>query len=505
VNKLVTSTLDLVGVARASVEASINESVIRIAITGLSRAGKTVFLTSVIQNLVALGHGKNTLPRLTAAMMSAGVSRLRAVEVLPAGAAAVPYFDLATKFANLASDRPSWPPRTEDLAQVSLNLVVEREGAVWQKLGARRIRLEILDYPGEWLLDLPLLEKSFARWSEETLARLRRSPRAALCEAFFTFLRGFDSSSPLDDAVVRQGHLLYRRAIDECRSKLGMRYLQPGRFLCPGPRTEAPFMWFFPADIPAGRDIRGSAGAQLRDRFEAYKADMRASFFDTHFVDFDRQVVLVDVLGALHAGREAYEDTEQALSDVAACLDYGSNLPWPLQVSGAVGRQALARLFSTSRRPPGSAADSLGRTLGPRGIKRLAFVATKSDHVPAMQRDNLRNLVRAIAETVRSRLAFGGRPVSYHAAASVVSTRDSTASYEGRPVEVVLGVPVGSDRDRPFYPGEVPSARPRESFWGNRYFEMPVFVPPRIDPDGRSGIPHFEVDTILTALLEDKL
>lgn len=26
--------------------------------------------------------------------------------------------------------------------------------------------LEIVDYPGEWLLDLPLMEKTFAQWSK---------------------------------------------------------------------------------------------------------------------------------------------------------------------------------------------------------------------------------------------------------------------------------------------------------------------------------------------------
>jgi predicted YcjX-like family ATPase len=102
-------------------------------------------------------------------------------------------------------------------------------------------------------------------------------------------------------------------------------------------------------------------------------------------------------------------------------------------------------------------------------------------------------------------VAFGNRPVSYHAAASVVATRDGTTNYDGRPVEVVFGVPEGGDRDRPFYPGEVPSERPRDSFWTSRYFEMPVFVPPRIDASGLSGIPHLEQDTILTALLADKL
>jgi len=40
--------------------------------------------------------------------------------------------------------------------------------------GTRRLYLDIIDYPGEWLLDLPLLNKSYAQWSQQTLAQLKQ-------------------------------------------------------------------------------------------------------------------------------------------------------------------------------------------------------------------------------------------------------------------------------------------------------------------------------------------
>ena len=205
---------------------------------------------------------------------------------------------------------------------------------------------------------------------------------------FSIFWRDFDATAKVEDAVLIRGHSLYRRALSDCRSKLGMRYLQPGRFLCPGPRDDAPFMWFFPADSTSDRIERGTAGALLRDRFEAYKADTRAGFFDLHFVNFDRQVVLVDVLGALHAGREAYEDTERALTDIAACLDYGRKLPVPIRASTAAGLRAL-KMFLPNGGPRVLGSAGLHSQIGSQRIDRLAFVATKADHVPAMQRDNL--------------------------------------------------------------------------------------------------------------------
>ena len=48
----------------------------------------------------------------------------------------------------------------------------------------RTLTLDIVDYPGEWLLDLPLLDKSYEQWSAETLAQLRRTTRPPLPSAF---------------------------------------------------------------------------------------------------------------------------------------------------------------------------------------------------------------------------------------------------------------------------------------------------------------------------------
>jgi hypothetical protein len=87
----------------------------------------------------------------------------------------------------------------------------------------------------------------------------------------------------------------------------------------------------------------------------------------------------------------------------------------------------------------------------------------------------------------------------------VVSTRDGAATVEGRPVEVVMGVKLGESRERAFYPGEVPAGPPQADFWTGRFFELPVFTPPRIDPSGTSGVPQLGMDAVLASLLADRL
>ncbi|MCC6720447.1 MAG: YcjX family protein [Acetobacteraceae bacterium] len=442
----------------------VNEERLHLAVTGLSRAGKTVFITSLVENLLALAGGRDTLPKFRAALEHHGDSRLRGVTLLPAGAGRLPRFDHAAHVAALAGEQAAWPARTEDVAELSLAIVLDRRSAIGRSLGPRRVRIDLLDYPGEWLLDLPLLDLSFATWSHQTLARLRQPPRAALCADFLGWLATQNPEAPADEGALRRGHDRYRAALEACRDQLGLRYLQPGRFLNPGPQAAVPFMWFFPAEF-TGRPIPGSNAALLEARFDAYKRHMRDNFFNTHFRAFDRQVLLVDVLGALHAGRAAFEDTAAAIADLCRGL------------RGAPGWFGL-------RTTP---------------IARVAVVATKADHVPALRRDNLRHLLAALAGPAQ------GTATSLHVAAAVHATRDARARLGGRDVEVVEGVLLGEAQARPYFVGDVPAGMPPESFWSGAYFALPVFRPPRIAASRGMGVPHIGLDEILVALLGDRL
>ena len=142
-------------------------STIRIGITGLARAGKTALLTSLAANLLAVSAGRPALPAVS--------DRLRGrrlhVSIAPAAASNIPRFEVASHIAALAADPPQWPARTTAVSMLALDVDVPREGLL-APLGPQRRRLEFLDYPGEWLLDLPLLGQSFADWSEVTLRRL---------------------------------------------------------------------------------------------------------------------------------------------------------------------------------------------------------------------------------------------------------------------------------------------------------------------------------------------
>jgi predicted YcjX-like family ATPase len=437
---------------------------IRLAVTGLTRAGKTVFLTSLLANLLAAGRGRRTLP----ALEQVAGGRLRAVRPVPAGTEGLPRFDVAAHLAALAADPPAWPARTEDLSTLELTLELDRQSLFAGLLGTRTVTLELLDYPGEWLLDLPMLSEDFSTWSAATLARLRRGERAEVAAEFLAFLESLPPGAPAEDSLVRRGFALYRDALRACRDRLGFRFLQPGRVLNPGPRGETPLLWFFP--LPP--EARGGLADLIKERHRAYVEAQRRDFFEPYFRRFERQAVLVDVLGALHAGQAAFEDTAEALAAIANALRYGGGLlDW---LTGA-------------------------------GVGRVAFVATKADHVPARQRDALAALLGHLVAAPQGRATSAGVTTSVHALAAIRCTEDDVATLEGRPVAAVRGVLLSNRRSAKVYPGEIPLRPPEPGFWEHGFFEMPEFQPPRLDAVGGAGVPHLGLDTLLVALIGDVL
>ena len=135
------------------------------------------------------------------------------------------------------------------------------------------------------------------------------------------------------------------------------------------------------------------------------------------------------------------------------------------------------------------------------GITRVAFAATKADHVAERQRGNLAALAAAV-----TRLPM--RPSLRHAAfaiASVRCTEDVVWALDGHPVSAVRGRLVGSERAGRSYPGEVPDKPPGPEFWTHPFLALPDFEPMRLANAGRAGVPHVNIDALLAFLLEDVL
>ena len=158
----------------------VGDRTLRLAVTGLSRSGKTAFITSLVQNLLSSVGGPGRLPFLRAA----AERRVLGAQPVAPEADEVASFPLKETVAALAADPPHWPASTTDLRRVRLLLRFASASVLRRARlllgGTAELTVEILDYPGEWLLDLPLLQQSYGDWSRTTLALARRGVRAPL-------------------------------------------------------------------------------------------------------------------------------------------------------------------------------------------------------------------------------------------------------------------------------------------------------------------------------------
>jgi predicted YcjX-like family ATPase len=452
-----------------------------LAVTGLSRSGKTVFITSLIHNLLSALHNPYRMPLLGVV----GGRRLLSTYLESEGEHRLPRFPYLRNIEKMAGQFPDWPERTTDISEIGLKLRFTPANTIGRLVseftGApATVTLRIVDYPGEWLLDLPLLEQSFADWSRATLSLFRSGPRAEIGRDFFAFLAQHRASEPASDETAKQAHDLYCACLLKARDQHALSYLQPGRFLCRGTLPDLPYLWFAPLEVgenPAGASESAashSLGALMADRFEVYKREVVTRFYADHFRHYSRQIVLVDVLRALLAGREAFEDTRRAIATMVESFRYGH---------GGI----LSKLL-----------------LGPH-IDRALFAATKADHVPDIQRDHLAALLRNMAALPALDVMSSHAALDVTALASVICTAEDTQVIDGHQVQVVVGRPVGAKSQSKFFVGNVPIRPPRADAWRSPFLNVPVFEPPAIDPAPIEGITHINLDLALEFLLGDRL
>jgi uncharacterized protein len=446
-----------------------------LAVTGLSRSGKTVFTTSLIHNLLSSAHNPNRMPLLNVV----GERRLIAAVLEGAKAHRLPRFPYLGNIDKMAV--ADWPERTADISEIGIEVRFAPANTIGKLLSEltgspANLTIRVVDYPGEWLLDLPLLTQSYAEWSRATLRAFRQGVRASLAGDFLSFIGQHRPDESASEEVAKQAHDLYRACLVKARDRHGLSYLQPGRFLCRGTLGDVPYLWFAPLDVRDGLDMAApyTLGALMAERFEVYKREAVERFYQDHFRHYSRQIVLVDVLRALLAGRDAFEDTRLALDAILESFRYGH---------GGI----LSKLLFGSH------------------IDKVLFAATKADHVPDIQRDHLAALLRNMAAFPALELRSSNAQLDVTALASVISTAEESQELDGQRVQVVVGRPVGSHRQSKFFVGNVPIRPPRADAWGSPFLNVPVFEPPAIDPSPIEGIPHINLDLALEFLLGDRL
>jgi uncharacterized protein len=462
---------------------------LRLGVTGFARSGKTVFITALVRNLIAGGR----LPFFAA--MAQG--RIQRAYLEPQPDDEVPRFAYEEHLSQLASDPPQWPLSTRRLSQLRVSIEYTPARPLRRWLGPSRLHLDIVDYPGEWLIDLALLELTFQDWSRQAIAAAEAAPRTDAAAAWLAFGGGLDADRRAEEHLAQRGAELFSAHLRQSRLEHPARVmLGPGRFLWPGELLGSPLLTFFPLAPQGERGYRrGTLGAMLERRFESYKALVVKPFFRDHFARLDRQIVLIDALSALNAG-------PGALNDLAAALD------------------ATLKPFR-----PGQNA-WLWRVLGGRRIDRVLFAATKADHLHHTSHDRLEALLRGLIAQASARSSVAGAQVDVVALAALRATREAEAQAGGGRLPVILGVPLPGERlgqrvfdgrrETALFPGDLPEPEHILNAKADKLAATerePVrflnFRPPRLvlTPAAGEAVawPHVRLDRALQYLIGDYL
>ena len=453
---------------------------VRLGVTGLARAGKTVFITALVHNLI---HG-GRLPLFK----SYAAGRVAGARLEPQPDDDVPRFDYESHVKALVDERV-WPESTRQISELRLTVRYESASLLSRTIGSGKLNIDIVDYPGEWLLDLTLLQKDYATWSADAIAIAETPFHRGAAAAWLAGLLSANAEGPENETAARDLAAAFTMYLRTSRADDALSTQPPGRFLMPGDLDNSPALTFAPLRLVDG-DLgpQGSLARMMARRYEAYKSVVVRPFFREHFARLDRQIVLVDVLAALNAGPAAVSELENALAGVLSSFRLGRT-NW---LTGLVSRK----------------------------IDRILFAATKADHLHHGDHDRLEAILGRIVARAAEAAKFAGARVDVLALASVRATREASVTKLGDTLPSIIGTPIAGETvdGRTFdgktevalFPGDLPHnpddvLKPDGEATDVRFVR---FRPPRLERTAEGltlSLPHIRLDRALEFLLGDRL
>jgi uncharacterized protein len=447
---------------------------VRLGVTGLSRSGKTVFITALVHAILKRAR----LPVFEA--MAQG--RITRAYLEPQPDDDLPRFSYEAHLEALTSENRLWPEGTRRLSQLRLTLEYEPTGFIARNFSSGKIHIDIIDYPGEWVLDLPLMNLTYQQWSANTVAASRIAPRNALAKDWHAHLIGLNPNNSAEELEAVKSANVFKAYLARCRNDdVSLSTLPPGRFLLPGDLEDSPLLTFAPLDIAADTELKsGSMGHLMARRYDSYVAHVVKPFFFGHFARLDRQIVLVDVMTALNAGPAAVNDLKAALTDVMSSFRLGAN-------------SILSEVFGHR-------------------IEKILFAATKADLLHHSAHDRLEMILRLLVNEAASRAEFAGAQFDVAALAAIRSTREAQVKQKGEELNCIVGIPQDGEmignikfdgqKEAAIFPGDLPEDA-EQALNGDLEGQLKFvrFRPPLLK---EATFPQIRMDRALEFLIGDK-
>ncbi len=450
---------------------------ISIGVTGFSRAGKTVFITSLAHALMTAKNWQKEKGAGPLAQFSAfekGI--LKSAHIRDDIDSHLPQFPYRKMRESLLKTDTQWPAATTGISRLFIEIDSEQSSKVshWLSdsaglgdLGLGKLIIELVDFPGEWLIDLPMLNMSYADWSEKNLLLASSAVRHKFSNHFLTQLKAINPVSDVGQVAsdLAEEWTLY---LQQC-AEIGLTLNQPGRHLRPDSFKGSPILCFAP--ISKGYE-KTALYKLMQKRFEEYKKKVITPFYKENFAKMDRQVFLVDVLSTLEKGETVFSEMSDALQDVLKQFNYSKG--------GVLSKLGFAK------------------------TTHVLFAATKSDHVIRGDRRNLEDMLRRMLSLADDSNSVQGKVAKYQvmSLSSVKATGDFMTTQAPKR-EILKGRPDGEIESALYDPGGLPLDMPPS--WENVNFVFYKFAPQTMPDALQQGFPAINLGKALEFLIGDDL
>lgn len=434
---------------------------LKIGVTGFSGSGKSTFITSLVHQLK---HAQNAN---LGGFLPARDDRLLNVSLTPIPGIAL--FDYDAAMTALAATPPRWPESTQQISGTRL-AIKYKHASIWQAvLGeTRQLTVDLRDYPGEWLLDIPMLSMRFREWSIDIAALSESGLRQQLGKDLIDDMQKIDPLEPFDESLIDGLFSRYRSFLQACKND-GLTLIQPGRVLLPDDNEFAAFLPLFNLHRYAAETLENAAENSLfkvmQRRYTAYINEIVSPFFNAFFRGIDRQVILIDVIKALSGGRERFDDMMIAFSRIIDSYRVGYN-------------------------------SILSRLTQPR-VEKILFLASKPDRILMNQHEALRQFTDALISRICPQSVRNLIRIETEIAAAVRSSEDHNDHLTAKLMDGRFG-----SLKHPPIPEKIPTATQWPDF---ERWQPPILQPP-LNPDLKFGgrLSHIRMDKVLRDLIGDK-
>jgi len=419
-----------------------NKSRIVIGVTGLSRAGKSAFITSFISQLKHIDSAR------LAGFGAAVSGRITRVEIVNSGD--FEPFDYVDARNMLSSESPTWPPSTTNISSCELVIYyLHSKGKP-----ARKLNVQIIDYPGEYLYDLTMLNQNYKQWSESWFLMQRSTGRKIIAQNFI--------DTQQRDAPEAEQYRAFVAALAGLRDA-GYSQISPGQLLLQSESFGDREKLFLPYK---GNDIERLE--RYERTYERYKNIELKNFVSNVFLKQDRQIVLVDLLSALNRGEEHFLDQKEALELIVNNTKFGK-------------QSSIINAFNPK-------------------VSKVVFACTKSDNALSGEHDNLRDLLLAVVKPIYEAAAITGVSPICEAIASIRSSVEQ--EYNGQ--KLLVAKVLESGERYGFANPTILSRVPGPEEWSEyQAWNLHRLRPPSVNKE--HALPHIRIDSILNHLLEDLL